>query len=1168
MANPHRFPTAALLVLGLLVGLNTIAADACRLISAKGDVRWQPAGQTNWYRFASTNVALAGGTRIDVRDHGEAMILLPNGCVHRAASGSSFVVQPPEPSGTVRSVLEKGLHYFFDRGKSESLEIKAGGGSGLFQGTELTVRILADGGAEFSLLEGAVVLTNASGTVRLEGIDAARVAPGDGPRRVPAIQAKNTIQWFLYYPAVLESREPSLADGERARLATALEAYRFGDVAGALAAWPADWTPGSPGSAGSPAARALHAQLLLGVGDIDAARSELAGTTGPEAENVLTLLGAVTDPANTVAPADDATASRALALAYLAQANRRLVDARALARASLDRSPGHGFAWAYLAELEFGFGELEAARTANRRARELAPRHAPAAALDGFLAAAGNHPREAMAHFDEAIRLDPRLANGWLGRGLCRIRVGDRAGGLEDLTIAAATEPNRSLLRSHLAKAWEESGDPLRARHELALARELDPRDPTPHFYGALMAYDQNRINDAIGGLEESLAANDNRAVFRSGLRLDEDRAVRGTGLARVYARAGLSDVALREASRAVAADYGNYAAHLFLAETYDALRDPTRFNLRYETAWFNELLLADLLAPVGAGTFSPNVSQQEYTRLFEHEAFGLSSVTEWRSDRQWHELATQSGYFGRTAWSLDVDYEHHAGVRPNNDLDRIEWYSRIKQQVSNADTVTLLAKVQEYSSGDNFQYQNPADASRSFRYDESQHPILVGGWRHEWSPGVQTLALAGRLENDQRFRQDDVAFPELLLHAGDFPPNSSIPSGITYRGQLEIYTAELSQIVETEHQVLVAGGRIQSGDTRVQYRIDPKDTGFLDDYPSQLGVDRNGGGDIRRWSAYLYETWKPIDALALTAGISYERLEAPADFRSPPLGGGQVVHQRVEPKASVVWTATTNVVVRGMYAQSLGGVSLDESFRLEPVQLAGFSQAFRTVIPETFAGSVTAPRFEVAGLALDTKWPGRWYAGLGLDWIRSQVTEGNGLFEFDFTSGDGTAVVRPHAYRYDERAATLALDKLVGEQWSFGASVRGARTRLSDQFDDYGSVARRVSTLGEFGLRAGWNHPDGWFGTGMLRWELQDWRVSRDNTTDPGNASLASEQAGGADVPFVDLRAGWRFPRNRAELSVGVLNALDRDYHIDALGGLPEFARGRVFTARFRFNF
>ena len=40
--------------------------------------------------------------------------------------------------------------------------------------------------------------------------------------------------------------------------------------------------------------------------------------------------------------------------------------------------------------------------------------------------------------------------------------------------------------------------------------------------------------------------------------------------------------------------------------------------------------LIANLLAPVEAGTFSQAVSQQEYSRLFERNRFGLVSSTEY----------------------------------------------------------------------------------------------------------------------------------------------------------------------------------------------------------------------------------------------------------------------------------------------------------------------------------------------------------------------------------------------------------------------------------------------------------------------------------------------------------------------------------------------------------
>src|SRR5437660_5204768 len=116
--------------------------------------------------------------------------------------------------------------------------------------------------------------------------------------------------------------------------------------------------------------------------------------------------------------------------------------------------------------------------------------------------------------------------------------------------------------------------------------------------------------------------------------------------------------VSVREAAYAVTDDYANYSAHLFLANSFDALRDPTRFNLRYETVWFNELLLANILAPVGGGRLAQNVSQQEYTKLFQADGLGLASSTLARSDnKSVIELASQFGTFSGTSYALDLDY-------------------------------------------------------------------------------------------------------------------------------------------------------------------------------------------------------------------------------------------------------------------------------------------------------------------------------------------------------------------------------------------------------------------------------------------------------------------------------------------------------------------------------
>jgi hypothetical protein len=186
-------------------------------------------------------------------------------------------------------------------------------------------------------------------------------------------------------------------------------------------------------------------------------------------------------------------------------------------------------------------------------------------------------------------------------------------------------------------------------------------------------------------------------------------------------------------------------------------------------------------------------------------------------------QLASQFGNVGNLGWALDLDYQHNEGVRPNNELERLEWYTTLKYQLTAQDSVLLLLKYQDYHSGDNFQYYdwkaaptNGGAARPSFTWDETQTPLALGGYHHAWAPGAHTLVLAGRLENDQQF--SDLAVRQTILHR-DTQGTPSIPPvvdrdfdrlDVTLRSQLEIYTAELQQIFEDEHHALVLGGRWQ----------------------------------------------------------------------------------------------------------------------------------------------------------------------------------------------------------------------------------------------------------------------------------------------------------------------------------------------------------------------
>ena len=258
------------------------------------------------------------------------------------------------------------------------------------------------------------------------------------------------------------------------------------------------------------------------------------------------------------AAAAPASATEWMAESYYQQSQSNLERALAAAWSALGQSPEFAFAWERVAELEFGNGHPDDALTALEMALHLAPRNAQALALKGFLLSAQNKISEAISYFDRAIETDGALSNGWLGRGLCRIRQGKAEEGRQDLQMAATLEPQRAVLRSYLGKAFSQVGDQRRAANELKLAKKLDPNDPTSWLYSALLNQQQNRVNEAVRDLERSQELNPNRRVYRSQLLLDQDRAVRSANLASVYEDAGMAEVSAREASRAVGADYAN----------------------------------------------------------------------------------------------------------------------------------------------------------------------------------------------------------------------------------------------------------------------------------------------------------------------------------------------------------------------------------------------------------------------------------------------------------------------------------------------------------------------------------------------------------------------------------------------------------------------------------
>ncbi len=384
---------------------------------------------------------------------------------------------------------------------------------------------------------------------------------------------------------------------------------------------------------------------------------------------------------------------------------------------------------------------------------------------------------------------------------------------------------------------------------------------------------------------------------------------------------------------------------------------------------------------------------------MFEADGFGISSTTNYRSTGQFQETASIFGTFGNFSFSLDTDFFYDDGYRPNNEITRSETYFQVKFQLTPRDTLFFQTKYQDVRQGDVLQYYNQRDFAPGVHFHELQQPaILLAGYNHEWAPGIHTLLLVGRLADEIYFNdlntdseinqflqtgrpnvgrslvflRDDMGE---IVSLGGFP--LSEPLDLRYHSAFTTYTGELNQIWEQKNNTLIFGARFQSGEFHTSDRLDNAVAPippFLFDDPVAAHDFNNS---FERQSVYIYDTWRPFRELSLTGGLSYDRIEFPTDYRNAPIVDGEETRDRLSPKVGAIWNPVGNLFVRAAYTQSLGGVSFDQSVGLEPNQVAGFNQVFRSIISESVVGSVAAPTYDTAGILIEDRFSTGTYVGL-----------------------------------------------------------------------------------------------------------------------------------------------------------------------------------------------
>jgi tetratricopeptide (TPR) repeat protein len=1126
---------------------------------------------------AAVGQALATRDRLRTGEDSRAAVRLADATVLRVDELTETEILPAQQASDKPTLnVKQGGAYFFSREKSREVNVQTPAANGAIRGTEFVVRVAPNGTTTFAMLDGEVDVSNSAGSVTVRSGERAEVAPGQRPRKTAMIEATNIIQWCLYYPGVLNLNDLGLSPGAQRGAHSSLLAYSEGDLLTALKNY--------RGGSGSRGEQVYRAGLYLVVGRVDKAERLLRGipSSAPGRDALKTLIAAVKLQERDTSRAAS-TASDWVAESYYRQSRADLPGALEAAEEATKAEPSFGFAWTRVAELQFSFGRVPQAKKALAEGLRLSPRNPSAHTLQGFLLAAENDIEDARRSSEQAIAIDGALGNAWLGRGLTRIRKGEDELGRQDLQTAAALEPNRSLLHSYLGKAFSNVGVSDKAKLEFDRAKQLDPNDPTPWLYSAIENRQNNRVNEAVRDLEKSQDLNDNRRVYRSRFLLEQDRAVRSANLAAIYQDAGVEDVAVREATRGLDYNYSNASSHLFLANAYNALRDPNRINLRFETPWFNELLLANLLSPVGGGPLSQFVSEQEYSKLFEADRFGISSTTEYLTDGKIREVASQFGIFGNFSYSLDANYYYDNGRRPNNEIELFEIYAQAKYQITPYDVIFVQTKFQDVEQGDLLQRYNQADAARGVDFRERQEPgLLLAGYRHQWGPGHHTLLLGARLADrinfsDRNTSEDIASFlsggtPNVsrsLIFTrnrnGDVTGAFLLPLDLDYESEFVTYTGELNHIWETDQNTLVFGARFQSGDFETRDRFDNPPqfaVPFFDVPPAQHDFDT----ELERQSFYAYNTFRPFRSLSVTAGASYDRLEFPTNYRNSPIQNQQSERSKLSPKFGVTWNPVGDLVFRGAYARSLGGVSFDESVQLEPNQVAGFNQVFRSIISESVVGSVAAPEYETAGLLAEYKLATGTYAGIQATLLKSEVDRQIGTFdafiERGFINPPIAASSTPQRLDYEEQNLAMSLNQLVGDDWSLGARYQLTFSDLRTTFREVPATilpdladSRQKATLHQGQLFALYHHSCGFFA-----------RVD-------GNVYQQSNVGYLPDTPgdeFFQLNAyvGYRFRRNFGDVTLGFLNITDDDYQLNPLNYYNELPRERTGIVRVRLNF
>ena len=873
-------------------------ADTCKdwvakVVSVQGSVQIKKTADTEWVQ-ANLGDPICIGYLIRANANGRAAVELVNGPVLRIDQHTNIVFNGVKENASLIDLI-KGAVHFFSRWP-RSLKVSTPFVNGTVEGTEFLVRV-DDNGTFLSIFEGRVLAENKAGSLALTSGQSALAKADQAPVLQTVVSPRDAVQWALYYPPVLFKYPEGLKDTD-------------------------------------PRFYTHRAASLLRVGRVEEAKSDIEQALKLDPQNSLAFslqsTIAVTqnekekalDLSGKAVQADKNSAAAHIAMSYAQQARFDLKGALNSLREAVKVEPENALAWARLAEIEQSFGRLDESLTAANKAVELNPNVARTQTVLGFAYLTQVKIKEAMAAFEKAIELDQAAPLPRLGLGLAKIRKGCLEEGRKEIEIAVSLDPDNSLLRSYLGKAYYEEKQDKMANDQYGMAKEFDPKDPTPFFYEAIKKQTQNRPVEALEEMQKAIDLNDNRAVYRSKFLLDADLAARSASLGRIYTDLGFQDLALVEGWKSVNTDPADFSGHRFLSDSYSVLP-------RHEIARVSELLQSQLLQPININPVQPHLAESnlhilegagpsdlsfnEFNPLFNRNRYSLQISGIYGENNTIGDEIVVAAVQGKASISAGQFHYETDGWRKNNDQKQDIYNLFAQIELTPTTSVQAEFRARYFDHGDLTLFFGKDNFLPTLRQDEDERTLRFG-FHHAFSPGSELLG-------SFIYRHWDTS-----LHVNPEPDDPFQTKFSLETDGEEDYSGELQHLFSSKYIKLASG--IGYFDIN---RKDKTDLEFLIPGGPPFPVKATGtvDNDAEHTNLYVYSYINYPKTVTFTVGGS-------ADFFNSEIKDTN----QFNPKFGITWNPLPATTLRAAAFRTFKR-TLATNQTLEPTQVAGFNQFY-----------------------------------------------------------------------------------------------------------------------------------------------------------------------------------------------------------------------------------